>query len=74
MEQFGIYFVDATDIDGWLAESLVEALEKPLAAIGIDVEIGQNIAGLMFFDNVGYDKKDTLREQIKSIVERVVTN
>jgi hypothetical protein len=71
MEQIGIYFVDATDLEGWTDETLVEALEKPLAAIGIEVEIGKHTNEIVFFDNVGYE--DTLREQIQAIVEKVVT-
>ena len=70
---FGIYYVDATDLEGWTDETLAEALEKPLSKIGIEVEIGKHINGLVFFDNVGYDKTDTLWEEIQTIVEKVVT-
>lgn len=73
MTTYGIYFVDATGLEGWTDETLMEALEKPLAEIGIDAEIGKHINGLVFFDNVDYDKTDTLYEQIKAIVEKVVT-
>lgn len=73
MEQFGIYFVDATDLEGWTDETLAKALEEPLAAIGIAVEIGKHITGMIFFDNVGYGKEDTLREMASFIIEKVVT-
>lgn len=73
MEQYGIYFVDATGLEGWTDETLAKALEEPLAVIGIGVEIGQHNTGMIFFDNVGYDKIDTLRERISSITEKVVT-
>ena len=71
--KIGIYFVDATDLDGWTDETLAENLRDPLAEIGIGVEIGQHITGLVFFDNVDYGKTDTLHEQIQYIVEKVVT-
>ena len=71
--KIGIYFVDATDLDGWTDETLAENLREHLAEIGIGVEIGQHNTGLVFFDNVDYDKTDTLYGQIKYIVEKVVT-
>lgn len=70
---FGIYFVDATDLEGWTDETLAENLREPLAEIGIDVEIGKCNTGMLFFDIEGYAKEETLREQIVSIVEKVVT-
>ena len=72
MTYYGIFFVDATDLDGWTDETLMAALEKPLAEIGIGVEIGQHNTGMIFFDNVGYDKIDTLREQASHIIAKVV--
>ena len=72
MLTYGIYFVDATDLEGWTDETLMAALKKPLASIGIDVEIGQYNTGMIFFDNVGYDKIDTLREQASHIIAKVV--
>lgn len=73
MTQYGIYFIDATGLEGWTDETLADALEEPLATIGIGVEIGKHNTGMLFFNKVGYDKIDTLREQIKAIVEKVVT-
>lgn len=73
MKYFGVYFVDATDLGDWTDETLAEALEIPLSKIGIGVEIGQHITGIVFFDDVGYDKSDSLREQIRFIVESIVT-
>lgn len=69
---FGKYYVDATDLEGWTDETLAENLREPLAEIGIDVEIGKHINGIIFFDNVGYDKIDTLREQAYHIIAKVV--
>ena len=73
MRNYGIYFVDATGLEGWTDETLLDALKKPLASIGIGVEIGQHNTGMVFFDNVGYDKIDTLREQASHIIAKAVT-
>lgn len=73
MTQFGTYYVDATGLEGWTDETLLEALEKPLSEIGLGVEIGKHNNGLVFLDNVGYDKIDTLREQASLIIAKVVT-
>ena len=73
MTNYGIYFVDATDLEGWTDETLMATLEKPLASIGIGVEIGRHNTGITFFDNVGYDKIDTLREQASHIIAKAVT-
>ena len=70
---FGKYYVDATDLEGWTDETLMAALEEPLASIGLGVEIGQCNTGIVFFDNVGYNKIDTLREQAALIIAKVVT-
>ena len=73
MKQIGIYFVDATDLEGWTDETLMATLEEPLAVIGLGVEIGQHNTGIVFFDNVGYNKIDALREQASLIIAKVVT-
>ena len=73
MKQIGIYFVDATDLEGWTDETLLDALREPLAEIGLGVEIGQHNTGIVFVDNVGYDKIDALREQASLIIAKVVT-
>ena len=73
MATYGIYFVDATGLEGWTDEKLAAALEEPLANLGIDVEIEKRIDPILFFDGVGQDLQDNLREEIQSVVERVVT-
>jgi hypothetical protein len=73
MKQIGIYFVDATDLEGWTDETLAKALEEPLASIGIGVEIGKHNTGMIFFDDLGYAKIDALREQASHIIAKVVT-
>ena len=70
---YGVYYVDATDLEGWTDETLMTSLEKPLAAIGLGVEIGQHNTGIIFLDNVGYNIIDTLREQAQLIIAKVVT-
>ena len=73
MRNYGIYFVDATGLEGWTDETLLAALKKPLASIGVGVEIRQHNIGMIFFDNVGYDVVDTIREQASLIIAKVVT-
>lgn len=70
---YGIYFVDATGLSGWTDETLAAALEEPLANIGIDVEIEKRIDPILFLYGVGQDLQDTLREEIQTIVEKVIT-
>lgn len=73
MKQIGKYFVDATDLEGWTNETLAAALEEPLAAIGLDVEIGQHNYGIVFYDNVGYNIIENIRELASFIIAKVVT-
>ena len=73
MKQLGIYFVDATGLEGWTDETLAEALEMPLASIGLGVEIGQHNTGIVFYQALGYGKEETLREQASHIIAKVVT-
>ena len=73
MPTYGIYFVDATDLEGWTDETLAEALREPLSKIGFDVTIGQHNTGIVFYHDIGYNKIDTLREQASHIIAKVVT-
>jgi hypothetical protein len=69
----GVYYVDTTDLDGWTDETLAGALRGPLGEFGIDIEIGNSIINPVFFD-VGVNKEDALRDQVKYIVDKVVSN
>ena len=73
MERFGIYYVDATDLEGWTDETLAEALREPLSKIGLDVTIGQHNTGIVFYHDIGYSKIDALRDQASHIIAKVVT-
>jgi hypothetical protein len=72
-ETIGVYYVDTTDLEGWTDEALMDALREPLGELGIDIEIGNSIINPVFFD-VGVNKEDALRDQVKYIVDKVVSN
>jgi hypothetical protein len=69
----GVYYVDTTDLDGWTDETLAGALRGPLAEYGIDVDIGNRLNNPFIFGEGEYTE-DTLRDIVKDIVDRVVTD
>jgi len=69
----GVYFVDATDLEGWTDGTLADALRKPLADVGLDIEIGDSVNNPVFFD-IGIAEEDMLVNEVSYIVDKVVTN
>ena len=70
----GIYRVcDADQLEGWTDETLADALRGPLEEIGIEVEVGQAFDNPVIYGELLPIEADSLRDQIKNIVDRVVT-
>ena len=70
----GVYFVDATDLEGWTDGTLADALRKPLAEIGLDVEIGQSVNNPAIYADLLASDLDAVFETCQYIVERAVSN
>ena len=73
-ETIGVYFVDATDLEGWTNETLAEALTAPLAEIGLDVEIGQSVNNPAIYAELLASDLDAVFETCQYIVDRTVSN
>jgi len=73
-ETIGVYFVDATDLEGWTNETLAEALTAPLAEIGLDVEIGQSVNNPAIYAELLASDLDAVFETCQYTVERAVSN
>jgi len=72
-----VYIVtgDAGDLEGWTPEELAEALRAPLAELGIDVKCNPRQfgdGGLRILVGMPFLEADTIREQVKRLVDRVI--
>jgi hypothetical protein len=77
IDYIALYIVtgDAGDLDGWTPETLADALRAPLAELGIDVKCNPQQfgdGGLRILVGMPFLEADTIRDQVKRLVDRVV--
>lgn len=71
----GIYRVYESDLVGWTVETLTEALEEPMAAVGVEVEAHPRESGpesLLVIADMSPADEELFRMTVRGIAEHIV--